>query len=333
MAAIENTRNQNSLINQNTLLKGCAVFLVFGLLIVVTFGTCLAVSQDQETFASPDEAVKALVDALKGADAKAVSAIFGPGSKDLISSGDPTSDKTDRDRFINLYIQKSELEAVNADNVVLYVGNKGWPFPIPIVKIDGTWRFDTDEGRAEILARRVGRNELSVIQTSLAYVDAQREYALKDWDSDGLLAYAQTFMSDPGKKDGLYWKAKEGDAQSPLGPLVAAAQEEGYTGRQSGDKPVPYHGYFYRILKAQGKDARGGLYDYVVEGRMIGGFALVAYPAQYGSSGIMAFVVNHDGVVYQKDLGKNTEKAALAMGRFNPDGTWEKVEEGVAKAE
>ena len=317
---------------QNLLLKGCAALLMSGLLIAVTFGTCLAVPQDQETFASPDEAVKALVDALRAVDAKALSAIFGSGSKDLVSSGDPTADKTNMKRFINLYEQKSRLEEADVNEVVLYVGDEGWPFPIPIVKIDGAWWFDTDEGREEILARRIGRNELSVIQTSLAYVDAQREYALKDRNSDGLLAYAQKFVSDSGKKDGLYWEVKEGDEQSPLGLLVAAAQEKGYTGKQSGYKPVPYHGYYYRILKAQGKSARGGSYDYVIKGKMIGGFALLAYPARYGSSGIMTFIVNHDGVVYQKDLGENTEKAALAIKRFNPDRTWEKAEENVAKA-
>ena len=326
MAVIGNTRKQNSL------LKGCAVLLMSGLLIAVTFGTCLAVLQDQETFASPDEAVKALVDALKAFDAKALSAIFGPGSKDVISSGDPIADKTANERFINLYAQKNKLEEADANKLVLYVGNEEWPFAIPIVKKDGAWRFDTDEGREEIFSRRIGRNELSVIQICLAYVDAQREYALKDRDSDELLAYAQKFTSDSGKKDGLYWEEKKGDEQSPLGPLVAAAQEQGYTGKQSGDKPVPYHGYYYRILKAQGKNARGGSYDYVIKGKMIGGFALVAYPARYGSSGIMTFIVNHDGVVYQKDLGENSEKAALAMKLFNPDSTWEKVEKDVAIA-
>ena len=320
MAVIGNTRKQNSL------LKGCAVLLISGLLIAVPFGTCLAAMHDQEIFASPDEAVKALVDALKAFDTKALSAIFGPESKDLVSSGDPIADKTGIERFINLYAQKSKLEEADTNKVVLYVGNEGWPFPIPIVKKDGAWQFDTDEGREEILARRIGRNELSVIQICLAYVDAQREYALKNRDSDELLAYAQKFASDSGKKDGLYWEAKEGDEQSPLGPLVAAAQEQGYTGRQSGDKPVPYHGYYYRILNAQGKNARGGSYDYVTKGKMIGGFALVAYPARYESSGIMAFIVNHDGVVYQKDLGENSKKTALAMKLFNPDTTWEKVE-------
>ncbi len=327
MAVIGNTKKQNSL------LKHFAVFLISGLFVAVTFGTCLAVLQYQKTFASPDEAVKGVLDALKADDAKALSAIFGPGSEDVVSSGDPVADQAEHERFINLYEQKNKLEEAAANKVVLYVGNEDWPFPIPIVKKDGAWHFDTNDGREEILARRIGRNELSVIQVCLAYVDAQREYALKDRDSDGLLAYAQKFASDPGKKDGLYWKTKEGDEQSPLGPFFATAQEHGYTGtgKQLDGKPVPYYGYYYRILKAQGKNAPGGAYDYVVKGDMIGGFALVAYPAQYGSSGIMTVIVSHDGFVYQEDLGKDTRRTAQAMTLFNPDSTWEKVGEKVAK--
>ena len=327
MAVTEKTRKQNSL------LKGCTVLLISGLLIAVASGPCPAVQQDQETFASPNEAVKALVDALKAADAEALTAIFGPNSRDVVYSGDPIADRTGREQFVRLYIQKNKLEDSDANKAVLFVGEKEWPFPIPIVKKDGAWRFDTDEGREEILARRIGRNELSVVQTCLAYVDAQREYALKDRDRDGLLEYAQKFRSEPGKKDGLYWEVNEGDEQSPLGPLFAAAQEERYPARQPGDKPIPYHGYYYRILKAQGEHALGGAYDYVVEGKMIGGFALVAYPAQYGASGIMTFMVNHDGVVYQKDLGESTEKAAPAIKLFNPDNTWEKVGEDVTRVQ
>jgi hypothetical protein len=182
-------------------------------------------------------------------------------------------------------------------------------------------------GKEELLNRRIGRNELNTIQTCLAMVDAQREYAMKDRDSDKVREYAQKFMSTKGKKDGLYWEVKEGEKQSPLGSLAAQAVQEGYASKKPGDKPSPYHGYFYRILKAQGKNAPGGAYDYVVNGNMIGGFALVAYPAEYGASGIMTFVVNHDGVVYEKDLGKETGKIAKAMTKFDPDKTWKKVEE------
>jgi hypothetical protein len=188
------------------------------------------------------------------------------------------------------------------------------------------WRFDIKEGKEEILNRRIGRNELNAIQVCLAYVDAQREYVLKDRDGDKLLEYAQKFVSKKGEKDGLYWEAKEGEEQSPLGPLVAKAAKEGYPGKKSGDKPSPYRGYYYKILKAQGKNAPGGEYDYMVKGKMIGGFALVAYPAEYGNSGIMTFIVNHDDVVYEKDLGKDTEKITTAMKKFDLDRIWKKVE-------
>ncbi len=325
MAVIGNTKIQDSF------LKSWVLILISSLLVAVTFGTSLAMLQDQKTFASPDEAVKALLEALKADDLKVLSDIFGPGSKDLISSGDPVVDKVERERFINLYEQNNKLEESSPNKTVLYIGDEHWPFPIPIVKKEGMWMFDTNEGREELIARRIGKNELSVIQVCLAYVDAQKEYAIKDRDGGGVLAYAQKFSSEPGKKDGLYWKAKKGDEQSPLGPLVAAAQEIGYTGKKSGGKPVPFHGYYYRILKAQGKDATGGAYDYIVKGKMIGGFALVAYPAHYGSSGIMTFIVNHAAEVYQKDLGENTEKTALTMQLFNPDITWKKVEEKIAK--
>ena len=297
--------------------------------LVVVFLICnagQAAAPKQKGFASAEDAVKALVDALKSNDTKALSAIFGPDSKDLVFSGDPVADKTAREKFVSLYQQKNRLEGVSADKVVLYVGDEDWPFPIPVVKRGNVWQFDAKEGREEVLARRVGRNELSVIQVCLAYVDAQREYASKDRDGDGLLEYAQKFGSTPGKHDGLYWKTKEGEEESPLGPLAAKAVREGYGGKKSGDKPIPYRGYYYKILKGQGKDAPGGAYSYVANGKMIGGFAMVAYPAHYGSSGVMTFIVNQDGIVYQKDLGKGTEAIVAKMTLFNPDKTWKKVE-------
>ena len=311
-------------------LKRCREILV--VVAFLTFVVCspsLATTAKQRTFASPEDAVKAMVEALKANDVKALEAIFGPGSKDLVTSGDPVADKAGRERFLQLYEEKNRLEQT-PDKAVLYVGNLDWPSPIPIVKKGDVWRFDAKEGTEEILARRIGKNELSAIQFCLAYVDAQREYALKDWDANGLQEYAQKFKSDPGKKNGLYWPAKEGEPESPLGSLAAAAQKQGYTFK--GSKPTPYLGYYYRILKGQGKDAPDGAYDYVVQGKMIGGFALVAYPAKYGSSGIMTFIVNQDGVVYQKNLGKDTEKAAQAMKLFDPDRTWKEVEEKDLKA-
>ena len=281
----------------------------------------------QKTFKSSEEAAKSLMDAVKSNDTKQLLAIFGPAGKDLVSSGDEVADKAGREQFVKDYEEKSNLEKETDNKVALVVGNREWPFPIPIVKKGETWVFGTMAGKEELLNRRIGRNELDTIQTCLAYVDAQREYAMKDRDSDKVREYAQRFGSTKGRKDGLYWEAKEGEEQSPLGSLAAQAVREGYKGRKPGDKPSPYHGYFYRILKAQGKNAPGGAYDYVVNGKMIGGFALVAYPAEYGASGIMTFVVNHDGVVYQKDLGKETGKVASAMTKYDPDKTWEQVEE------
>ena len=301
-----------------------AILLTAVFFALVMPGLSLADSVKQRTFASPGDAVKAMVAALKSNDVKALEAIFGPGSQDILMSGDPVADQSGREQFLKLYGEKNRLEET-AGKVVLSVGDEDWPLPIPIVKRDALWRFDAKQGRDEILARRIGRNELNTIQVCLAYVDAQREYALKDRDADGILEYAQEFRSDPGKKNGLYWDVREGEEQSPLGPLFAEAQEEGYTGKSTGE-PIPYHGYYYKILMGQGGNAPGGAYDYMVKEKMIGGFALVAYPATYMSSGIMTFIVNHDGAVYQKDLGPNTEKVARAMERFNPDGSWNTVE-------
>jgi hypothetical protein len=211
----------------------------------------------------------------------------------------------------------------NTYKAVLSIGNDDWPCPIPVVKKGGLWRFDAEEGREEMLARRIGKNEWSTIQFCLAYVDVQREYTLKDRDGDGLLEYAQKFGSDKGKKNGLFWKVKEGEEQSPLGPLAVAAHKQGYI--KKGEKRQPFHGYYYRILTGQGNNAPGGAYGYMAKGNMIGGFALVAYPAKYATSGVMTFIVNHDGVVYQKDLGRKTERAAQTMKLFDPDSTWKKA--------
>ena len=281
----------------------------------------------QRTFKSPEEAAKSLMEAVRSNDTKELLAIFGPAGKEVISSGDEVADKAGREWFVNAYGEMSRLEKETDTKVTLVVGNHEWPFPIPIVKKGETWVFDTMAGKEELLNRRIGRNELHTIQTCLAYVDAQREYAMKDRDNNKLLEYAQKFWSTHGKKDGLYWETKEGEEQSPFGSVAARAVEEGYKKRKPGDRPTPYHGYFYRILKTQGKNAPGGAYDYVIRGKMIGGFALVTYSSEYGASGIMTFIVNHDGVVYQKDLGKETAKIAKAMTKFDPDKTWKKAEE------
>ena len=304
--------------------KRCGALLMAAAVIALLIaGAAHAQTAKQRTFASPEEAVKAMVEALKSNDLKALEEILGPGSRDLIVSGDPVADRAIRERFVKQYDEKKRLEQ-KEDTVVLSVGNDDWPSPIPIVKKDGLWRFDAEAGREEMLARRIGKNEWSTIQFCLANVDAQREYVSKDRDGDGILEYAQKFGSDKGKKNGLFWKVKEGEEQSPLGPLAAVAHKQGYT--RKGENPQPFHGYYYRILTGQGKNAAGGAYSYLVRGNMIGGFALVAYPAKYGVSGVMTFIVNHDGVVYEKDLGKNTEKTAQAMKVFDPDSTWKKAE-------
>lgn len=279
----------------------------------------------QKVFAAPEDAVKAVMTAARNDDDKGLIAIFGPSAKDLIFSGDPVADKQRRERLLKAYDEKNSL-VPEKGTIVLVIGTNDWPFPIPLVKKDNAWFFDTERGREEILNRRIGEDELGTIQTMLAIVDAQREYAMKDIRREGISEYAQKFLSDPGKKNGLYWETKEGEEPSPFGPAVAQAKKEGYKGKKSGDKPSPLHGYYYRMLKAQGKNAAGGAYNYVVNGKMIGGFAVVAWPAKYGNSGVMTFIVNHDGIAYQKDLGPKTEQVAQKMTVFDPDASWKKAE-------
>ena len=289
-------------------------------------GVSIAASASQKSFASAEEAVKALMAAAKDNNDKEVLSIFGPSGKELIFSGDKVADKRRREEFIKAYDEKNKL-VQEGDSIVLVIGKNDWPFPIPLVKKGTAWVFDTEKGKQEVLNRRIGENELFTIQTLLAVVDAQREYAMKDRNKNGLLDYAQKFFSDPGKKNGLYWEAKAGEAPSPLGPIIAEARSEGYQGTRVNGSGGPYHGYHYKMLMAQGKDAPGGAYSYLVKGKMIGGFAVVAYPAEYDNSGVMTFIVNHDGKVFQKNLGKNTASVAKAMKEYNPDSTWSQVKE------
>jgi hypothetical protein len=277
----------------------------------------------QEQFKSPEDAVDALVSAAKAEDQSAILSVLGPDGRDIVSSGDEVADRTTRENFIADYDAKHTLTPDGEAKTILVVGDNDWPFPIPIVSEDGSWQFDTKAGLEEILRRRIGRNELAAIQVSLAYVQAQNEYASLDPGGLGPHAYAQRLVSSPGKKDGLYWPTAEGEEPSPFGDLAAQASAEGY---KVGQAPIPYHGYFYRILKRQSGNAPGGAFDYVVKGKMIGGFALVAYPAQYGNSGIMTFMVNYDGVVLQKDLGADTAEVARKVEAFAPDQTWTKVD-------
>jgi hypothetical protein len=286
----------------------------------------LAEDVNQRVFTSADDAARALVEAAKAHNPREMVAILGPGSKNIISSGDRVADREMRDQFVKHYEEKNRIDTSDEKKAVLYVGTADWPFPVPLVGTGGSWKFDGAEGAREVLNRRVGKNELSAIQACLAYVDAQREYAAKRREEGVSSEYAQKFLSEPGKKNGLFWETAEGEQPSPMGPLVASATEEGYRFKATGGRPVPYHGYFYKILKAQGKNAPGGAYSYIAKDKMIGGFALVAYPAKYGNSGVMTFMVNQDGLVFQKDLGKNTVRTAKKMTAFDPDGGWKKVE-------
>ena len=293
--------------------------LSIGFLLLVPLKTYATQSQ----FSSPEDAVQALINAVKADDAKKLRLIFGPSEKKILDSGDAVEDRANKERFLQAYETKNALRRQGDTKAILHVGTEEWPFPIPIVKKGEKWSFDAKEGHQELLNRRIGRNELNTIQVCLAYVDGQREYAAKDRNGDGLLEYAQKFLSTPGKKDGLYWKTQAGEEESPFGDLIATAAREGY--KKTNDKPIPYHGYYFKILKAQGKNAPGGAYDYIIKGRMIGGFGMVAYPAKYGASGVMSFLVNHEGVVYEKNLGKDTVKIARRLLLFNPDKTWKPV--------
>jgi hypothetical protein len=286
-------------------------------------GAAVAASK-QATFKSPEAAAEALVAALKANNERQLIQIFGPASGNLIGSGDAIADKAERARFVAAFEEAHKIDTQGDAKAVLTVGKEDWPFPVPIVKQGDTWRFDAKKGQNEILNRRIGENELYTIQVLLAIVDAQQEYSSEDRNGDGRLEYAQRFRSREGKTDGLYWPASQGGAESPLGPLAATASREGY--KQEGSNRMPYHGYYFRILTGQGKDAAGGAYSYLAQGHMIGGFAVVAWPAKYGSSGIMTFIVNQDGVVYQKNLGPETAEIASKMTVFNPDAGWSKAE-------
>jgi hypothetical protein len=282
-------------------------------------------SRAQKEFKSPEEAVSAWFHALKNGDTGELLAILGPDGKELVYSGDPFADNEMREVTVKMFQENNVIVEAGNQKKVLELGKNHLPLPIPIVERNGSWRFDTKAGKEGILSRRIGRNELDAIQTCLAYVDTQREYAERIGEGEALREYAQKFVSEPGKKDGLCWETKPDEPPSPAGIFMANARQEGYR-RARGAKPIPFHGYYYKILKAQGKNAKGGAYNYLVKGKMIGGFALIAYPAKYGSSGIMTFLVNHDGVVYKKDLGSNTESAASKIKLFDPDAAWRKVE-------
>ncbi len=282
-----------------------------------------AKAKQQVAYASPEDATRALYEVIQRHDEKSLFQVLGPGSAKLIYTGDPVADQQMRDRFVAAYDKAHKIEMVDDAKALLLVGENQFPFPFPLVKRSSGWHFDARAGAEEIVNRRVGENELFAIKFCLAYGDAQREYAEFDRDDDGLLEYAQKFKSSEGKRDGLFWPTAEGEPPAPLGPLAAQAKREGYS---KSDKPIAYHGYYYRILTGQGKDAPGGAYDYLVKGNMIGGYALIAYPAKWGASGVMSFMCSHDGVVYQKNLGAESATVAAKIKLFNPGVDWSKAE-------
>ncbi len=299
------------LLSKITLLAG-ATMLVLAL---------SSLAQAQQRFSTPEAAVDALAKAARSGDGKTIVSILGPGSADLVSSGDPVADANRRQEYLAAYDAGHRIVTEAGKGATLIVGPNDWPFPIPMVQRDGQWIFDVAAGREEILARRIGENELSTMKALLAYYDAQNDYADMFKSKSGQAVYAQRVVSSPGKKDGLYWPTSGNEQPSPLGEAVAAATQRGY--RPGAGEP--FFGYYYKVLTRQGPAAPGGAIDYIAKGDMIAGFAAVAYPAEYGNSGIMTFMINHNGDIYEKDLGDNTAQAASRITSFNPDHTWRKV--------
>jgi hypothetical protein len=280
--------------------------------------------QPPMSFESPDAAVMALIDAAASEEPNALAGVFGS-DLDALVSGDPVADAADRRRFVELSQQEAHIEDETDDSAILVIGPDDWPFPIPLAKNEQGWFFDTQAGIEELLDRRIGLNELHAIATARAFVDAQLEYAAADPDGDGVRAFAGRVWSTAGNRDGLYWPTSEGEPQSPMGPLVDDAVDQGYEVRQDGDERRPYHGYFFKIITAQGSSAPGGAMSYVEDGQLTGGFGLLAWPASYGNSGIMSFQVNQRGLLYQADLGEDTASAAAAIEAYDPGEGWEPV--------
>jgi hypothetical protein len=299
---------------------------LFLLAVVMLLVPAASHAQDagQKTFATPRQAVDALITANKDNDIAALHQVLGPEASSLISSGDDTQDKNDRARFVTLYDEHHRLASAGAGKLTLVVGKNEWPLPIPLVKGNGTWRFDSADGVKELLYRRIGSNELAAIKVGQALRQAQVDYAKTGHDGNDPGVYAQRFRSQTGTQNGLYWPVAEGEPASPAGPLVADAEAAGY---EQGTRH-PFHGYYFRILKAQGPHAYGGAKDYIVGDKMTGGFAILAYPAEYGASGVMTFLVSRRGTVFQKDLGDSTAETAKAITAFDPDSSWTRVSTG-----
>lgn len=287
---------------------------------------CFADDNGQRVFSTPGAAVRALVAAAKADDSKAqITAVLGPDANEVLSSGDAVADDNARKNFLSHYNQMHRLAYDTDGRVVLFLGADNWPFPIPLVKKDKGWIFDTAAGEKELLYRRIGANEIYTIDVLENLVDGQNEYASEVRNGAGVKQYARKILSDKGERDGLYWSAAAGEPESPIGPLIAKAVAEGYK-RGSAGQPIPFHGYVYRILTAQGKDAPGGAMSYLVKGAMTRGFAFLAYPVEYRSSGVMTFMVDQNGIVLQKDLGPDTAKIAQEMTQYNPDSSWEQAQ-------
>jgi hypothetical protein len=303
--------------------------LLILLIIVAAAQTACSRSAQQQDFASAADAVQALVTAARSDDTQALIEVLGVDAEPVVDSGDAVADRNGRLRFVQAYEMEHALETDAEGMTTLQVGADKWPFPFPLVQREQRWRFDSSAGAEEIINRRVGRNELYTIQACLAFVDAEREYYSSNPQQEPMLQYAQKLQSSDGKKDGLYWPAAGDEPQSPLGEPFARARSEGYFKEDtSASTPsAPFHGYVYRLLTAQGPNAPGGAYDYRVADRMIGGFALIAFPAEYGNSGVMTFIVSHDGIVFSKDLGPETPAAANAIAAFDPDTSWKREAE------
>jgi hypothetical protein len=301
--------------------RGLVLACAIALMGIPTFVTGAAAQRAQQrTFGSPEDAVKALVESVKAGHLDELRLIFGPDSQELIASSDQATGRSNREVFTVAAREQWRLTDEGPDRKTLVIGNEDWPFPVPLVKEARGWRFDTAAGKEEVLARRIGRNELAVIATSRAYVTAQRRYAQQGHDGKPAGVYATKLKSDPGKENGLYWPTTKGQKRSPLGDLVAQAAEEGRP--IGGAQPAPFHGYYFKILTAQGAAAPGGARSYVVNGDLSGGFALIAWPAQYDATGVMTFLVNQDGILLEKDLGAGTDAAARKITSYNPDGSW-----------
>jgi hypothetical protein len=295
--------------------------LLLSAALLSTTSASAASTASPKTFASPEQAAEALDAAWVGGSTGQLLAIFGRAGQRLVSSGDPVAEKDAREKLAASFAEAHRLDTENPREVVIVLGKNEWPDPIPLVKHGQGWRFDVKAGDEQIIDRRIGHNEMNAIEVCRAYVMAQREYAAKDRQGDGLHEYAQRVSSTEGKRDGLYWKAAEGDEESPIGPFVAAAEAQGY-GAASAEGAAPFHGYFFKTLTRQGWNAPGGPTEYIVKGHMTRGFALVAFPAKYGDSGVMTFLVNQHGIVFEKNLGADTTRLARQMTDYNPDPSW-----------